>query len=162
MILAAELSLLKFSSSLSLIILVSNLAIWKLNTLCPPLSISISTRKFWQALGSSLRFSPSFPSSSTILFKSATVSLGFRCFAPCSFLRFFEENSNMELLFTRRTNRWLLQNWRCKLLGHMKVNFLLIVNRILSIRTRKNSFSTFFLMSSYMLANIHKSTVSTL
>ena len=54
---AVEISLLNTSSIFSLINLVSNFHIGKLNTVCLPFSISVSTRKCWQALNSSLSFS---------------------------------------------------------------------------------------------------------
>ena len=44
----------------------------------------------------------------------------------------------------------------------MVVHFLLIVSGIFTFGTKNNSFSTSFLISSCMLANIHNSTVSTL
>ena len=99
---AAKSSWLNTSSTFSLIILVSNFDLWKLNTLGLPFCISVSTRKCWQALKSFLSFSPSSPYCSTILFKSVTVSLGFRCLAPCFFPDVVGESSKLGTLVHKK------------------------------------------------------------
>ena len=80
------------------------------------------------------------------------------------FPMFLERIVTWKLLLTRRANRWLpgLGSWRSMLPDHMIVHFLLIVKEVITIRTRSNSCSTSFSMSSCMRPNIHVSTVPTM
>ena len=103
---AAEKGFFKNSPSF-LINLGCNLEIWKLSTLSPVFFISVShlltSTKFL------LHFLVILPSSSTILYKIATISLVLRCLPMFLSLMLLKQVEARKFFFTRRSNHRLLQ-----------------------------------------------------